>query len=50
METLICLTEIEIDRVYFLRFCTKYDTRFSKYGLQQMPQKRNAGVIENASE
>ena len=34
METLNCHTEIEVDRVHFLRFCTKYDTRFSKYGIE----------------
>ena len=34
IETLICHTEIEVDRVYFLPFCTKYDTRFSKYGIE----------------
>ena len=26
IETLICHTEIEVDRVYFHRFCTKYKT------------------------
>ena len=31
IETLICHTEIEFNRVYFLRFCTKYRTPFSKY-------------------
>ena len=29
-----CPTEIEVDRVCFLRFCTKYDTGFSKYGIE----------------
>ena len=33
IEILICYTKIEVNRVYFLRFCTKYDTCFSKYGL-----------------
>ena len=26
IKTLICHTEIEVDRVYFLWFCSKYDT------------------------
>ena len=34
METLICLREIEFDRAYFLRFCTKYDICFSKYRIK----------------
>ena len=34
METLICHEEIESDRVSFLRFCTKYVTRFSKYRIE----------------
>ena len=33
IETLICHTEIEVKRVYFLRFCTEYFTRFSEYGI-----------------
>ena len=32
----ICPTEIGVDRVYFLRFCTKYDTGFSKFGNEFM--------------
>ena len=32
--SVICHTEIEVNRVYFLRFYTKYDTRFSKYGIE----------------
>ena len=31
IETFICSTEIEVKWVYFLRFCTKYLTRVSKY-------------------
>ena len=31
IETFICHREIKFKRVYFLRFCTKYDTRFMKY-------------------
>ena len=34
IETLICYTEIELKRVYFLRFCTKYETWFSKYRIE----------------
>ena len=26
IETLICYRDIEFNSVYFLRFCTKYDT------------------------
>ena len=33
-ETLICHTEIEVDRVCFLPFCTKYGAQFSKYGIE----------------
>ena len=33
IETLICHTEIEVNRIYFLRFCTKYDD-FLKYGIE----------------
>ena len=33
-ETLICDTEIEVDRVYFPRLSTKYVTWFSKYGIE----------------
>ena len=33
METLFCHTEIEVNKICFLRFCTKYPTRFSKYGI-----------------
>ena len=29
IETPICHREIKFNRVYFLRFCSKYDTRFS---------------------
>ena len=47
IDKLICHGEIEFNRVYFLRLCTKYVTRFSKYRielivaycLRQMPQK-----------
>ena len=46
IETFICHGEIEFNRVYFLRFCTKYYTWFSKYAIElkwhclwQMPQK-----------
>ena len=28
IEKLICYREIEFHRVYFLRFCTKYDTKY----------------------
>ena len=31
IETLIYYTEIKVNRVYFLQFCTKYFTSFSKY-------------------
>ena len=34
IETLICQREIEFDRVYFVWFCTYYDTRFSKYRIE----------------
>ena len=34
IETLICLTEIEFNRVYFLRFCREYLIRFSKYHIE----------------
>ena len=33
-EALIFHIEIELNRVYFLRFCTKYDTCFSEYGIE----------------
>ena len=33
IETLSCLEQIEFNRVSFLRFCTKYDTRFSQLKL-----------------
>ena len=32
IEKLICYTEIEADKVYFLRFCTKCLS--SKYGIE----------------
>ena len=31
METFICHSEIEFEKVYFLWFCTSYDPWFSKY-------------------
>ena len=34
IEILICYTEIEVNKVYFLRFCTQYDTSFSKYSIE----------------
>ena len=34
IETLVCRREMSINKVYFLRFRTKYDTRFSKYGIE----------------
>ena len=47
IETLICHGKTEFNRVYFLRFCTKYDTLFSKYRIElivalssKMPQKK----------
>ena len=54
IKTLICHTEIGVDRVYFLRFCTKYDIRFSKYGIEHiatlsLPQnatKRTYGLVQ----
>ena len=33
-KTLICHTDIDVNRIYFLRFCTKYLTRISKYGIE----------------
>ena len=34
IENLICHTEIEVNRLYFLRFCTKYLTLVSKHGIE----------------
>ena len=34
IETHICHTEIEVNRVYLLRSGTKYDTWFSKYDIK----------------
>ena len=34
IETPICHKEIEVNRAYFLRFCTKYVTCFSKYDIE----------------
>ena len=34
IETPICNTEIEVNRVCFLRFCTKYLTWYSKYSIE----------------
>ena len=31
LKTLICCREIGFNRFYCLRFCTKYNTQFSKY-------------------
>ena len=31
IETRICHKRFEFNRVYFLRFCTNYNTRFAKY-------------------
>ena len=34
IETLVCHTKIDFSRLYFLRFCTNYDTQFSKYSIE----------------
>ena len=47
IETLIGHGEIEFYRIYFLRFCTKYVTRFSKYRIELIVvfSSRNATKI-----
>ena len=58
IETLIWYMRNEFNRVYIVRFCTKYDTRFSKYGIELIvalsstnatkmheKQLRNAGYL-----
>ena len=53
IETLIFHTEIEFNRDYFLRFCTKYDTctRFSKYRIEFKValSSTNATIIGNSN-
>ena len=39
IETLICRREMSLIRSTSFGFCTKYNTLFSKYRIEQMPQK-----------
>ena len=47
IETLICHKEIEFNRVYFLRFCTKYHTWFSNYHMELIVALSSINATKN---
>ena len=46
IETPICHREIEFNRVYILRFSTKYDTRFSEYRIELIVSLSSANATK----
>ena len=46
IETLICHTDIEVNRAYFFRFCTKYLMLFLKYGVELIVALSSTNAIK----